>query len=85
MSDHEEEVLDRIGYYIDSGLPELSIRLQVFTCDKDGRIFLSPKCAHPNEIDCYIDDLHKQLEKVRTEGKKALSKAREKQRREGYK
>lgn len=42
--------------------------------DTEGRIFISPELASDQEIDYCIDDLIKQLERVRKKAKKILIK-----------
>jgi hypothetical protein len=48
--------------------------LSGYSSDEDENILLSPELATNQEVDYYVDDLVKQLEKVRRKAKKILEK-----------
>jgi len=56
--------------------PYVQLTLSNFSQDSPGKVFLTPRLASEMEIDTFVDDLMKQLEKARKKAKENLKKAK---------
>ena len=51
------------------------IYLKEYSTDEKGRILLTPQCVLFSELDCWIDYLQEELEKIRKSAKRKFAKA----------